>query len=103
MKEAYDQFKQESNMKISYSKCFTLRPKSTKTMGKDKFQICCCEYCENITLKKKAVNAALQSEGHHNRLLGTKFDLADLTCCPPDPSLKIHKKCALTENVKSVK
>ncbi|XP_023932112.1 uncharacterized protein LOC106179961 [Lingula anatina] len=95
MKEAWVQFKEETSTSISYSKFCCFRPKHTKCMAKDRFKTCCCEYCENITLKKKAVNSVLQTAGHGEMFLGSKFAIADMTCCAPNPVLHLHNKACI--------
>ena len=95
MKKAWQQYQEETSTRISYSKFCTFRPNSTKTVAKDTFKSCCCEYCENITLKCKAVNPILQANGFGDRLLGTKYGIVDMTCCPPDRDLGLHKKACI--------
>lgn len=58
--KAYHQFKLlNPQIKISLSKFFLLRPLHIKTQKEANYRGCLCEYCENITLKLKVINAHL--------------------------------------------
>ncbi|KAK7102691.1 uncharacterized protein [Littorina saxatilis] len=92
LKEAHVQFQQETNRRFSFSKFASLRPKRTKTVKYNRLKTCLCEYCANVEMKKEAVNKLLTKHGHHDKLLGTKYDVADMTLCDKNQCQHFHKK-----------
>ena len=84
LKEAHDQYlsEQRNGRKISFSKFWKLRPKSTKTIQHNKFQACCCEYCANLQFKLEAISSFVTRKGNGALPLGSKQNALDMTLCP---------------------
>ena len=57
----YEEFQEQNpEINVSRSKFASLRPGHVKTMAKNKFNQCLCEYCTNIELKLHPLNKFLE-------------------------------------------
>lgn len=79
--QVYKDFnKANPGVQISRSQFFKFRPIHIKSMTKAKYRGCCCEYCENITIKLKTINKFLH-ENQNESKLNNNWDVTALTMC----------------------
>ena len=88
MKRLHQSYKTEKKSKMSLSQFKKLRPKHIKTRSKASWVQCLCEKCENLNLKREALE----------KICTVKFDdiykMVNLTLCnKPDDQKWHHKRC----------
>ncbi|CAC5413756.1 unnamed protein product [Mytilus coruscus] len=89
--DTYEKFKeQNTECSISFSKFSSLRPSNVKTMNKNAFNNCLCEYCTNIELKVKAIEKVVGNRS----FVKNRYDISKETLCiKANYSQFYHKKC----------
>ena len=68
IKEVHQSFQDYTDMKISFSKCASLKPKNVETVNKKQFRGCLCEKCTNVELMLKTINKHLEEKINNNKI-----------------------------------
>ncbi|XP_052073589.1 uncharacterized protein LOC127711546 isoform X2 [Mytilus californianus] len=91
LQDTYKQFREQNQeCNISFSKFSSLRPSNVKTMNKNTFNNCLCEYCTNIELKIKAISKVLGNR----TVVKDRYDISRQTLCPKLDGMQFcQKKC----------
>ncbi|XP_063446520.1 uncharacterized protein LOC134726055 [Mytilus trossulus] len=89
--DTYEKFReQNAECNISFSKFSSLRPCNVKTMNKNAFNNCLCEYCTNIELKVKAIEKVVGNRS----IVRNRYDISKETLCSKALNSQFyHKKC----------
>lgn len=81
--DAYRQFKvAHPRTKIGYVKFISLKPKFVKHLKAVERIVCCCQKCENLKLKLRALNIKATTSHLANLRIATIRELSDKTLCP---------------------
>lgn len=86
--ETFKRFKEEcSDVKISETKFWSLKPKSVVPLRKGRFRSCLCEKCVNVELKLKALNNKFQSG------INDKYQLNKTSLCKYESGTEARLEC----------
>ena len=95
LKQTYCNFREENpDCVLSFPKFVSLRPKSVKTMNKNHFNGCLCEYCANLEMKvnalKKTVPKLKVQESDFE--INSRYDLLKMTLYSKQEVAKFHNR-----------
>lgn len=91
---AYKKFKAcNPNVKIGYITFLKLRPKNVRHLKAMERSVCCCQKCENVQLKLKALNKTVKQYARDDLVLADIDDLSDKTLCTYDKNTYPKKAC----------
>ena len=93
----YNDFREHHpTINISKSKFSSLRPGNVKTMAKNKFNQCLCEYCTNIELKLRSLNKFLDVKKKSEFKMNDRYAVSRESLCPkPGQSKHYTMKCLI--------
>ena len=98
VKTAYKQFRTEHpENDISYDKFAKLRPSNVKTMGKNTFFTCLCEYCTNVEMKLTSLKSFSSTKRLTHSVPENKYEASRLTLCEKENNHYkvecLHRSC----------
>ncbi|XP_014674975.1 PREDICTED: uncharacterized protein LOC106815062 [Priapulus caudatus] len=85
--QAYRKFKAaHPSVKIGYVKFTQLKPSNVRRMNALERVVCCCQRCENVKLKVKAMNSSVSSNGCRDLRIEAEdlSAISDITLCHDD-------------------
>ncbi|XP_045207653.2 uncharacterized protein LOC123559695 [Mercenaria mercenaria] len=95
LKQTYLDFREENpECVVSFPKFVSLRPKSVKTMQKNYFNGCLCEYCANLEMKVKALKKIVPKvKGKESEfVINSRYDLLKMTLCARKEGAKFNER-----------
>ena len=85
----YEKYAEMYGPKVSFSVSKRHRPQTVLPFTSHKYRECLCEYCANVDLKLKSLNAAIQQDLR----IQDRFQVSRLTLCPKELDANYKKNC----------
>lgn len=94
--QAFQKFKAaHPTVKIGYVRFIQLKPQNVRRMGAYERIVCCCQKCEKVKLKLKALNCVVSSKGCRDLCIDAEnlTAISDITLCHDDDRILPKVDC----------